>query len=388
MSGYAGMALPKAMAQLDVDVHVVAGNLNVYFNYPNYQVTYYDLLGPAVTPCGVQEVNGFILHRLSHQIIGGHVRLKGLYGTLRELRPQVLQTWSAISLIPLEAAIWSSVLGYKLFTAQHTHASVFPAAAKRKLKADERLKNFILRYAHGRIIAARTTKCYPTAPDCQEIAVRFLGVPGTKCALRPLGVDTELFHPIADSEQENERRRMRAEFGFRDTDIVCLYSGRLAQDKNPLCLAQAVQGLRCAERPFRALFIGDGIQKADIIKCRGCVVHDFVNYTELPAYYRMADIGVWPTQESTSMLDAAAIGLPIVVSDQIQAHERVEGSGLTYRENDLQDLIATLNLLEDAGERLRLGQAGAAKMKSQFSWLAIARRTLKDFEQALQHKSN
>ena len=86
------------------------------------------------------------------------------------------------------------------------------------------------------------------------------------------------------------------------------------------------------------------------------------------------------------MLDAAAIGLPIVVSDRIQARERVDGNGLTYAENNIEDLTATLKLLEDSGERLRLGQAGAAKMKSQFSWLAIAHRTLRDFERALQHK--
>jgi glycosyltransferase involved in cell wall biosynthesis len=86
------------------------------------------------------------------------------------------------------------------------------------------------------------------------------------------------------------------------------------------------------------------------------------------------------------MLDAAASGLPIVVSNRIQARERFDGNGLTYNENDQQDLIHTLKKLEDAVERLRLGQTGAEKMSQQFSWSVVARRTLNDFEQALQRQ--
>jgi glycosyltransferase involved in cell wall biosynthesis len=386
MSGYAGMALPRAMAKLDVDVHVIAGNLNVYFNDPNYRQNYEALLGPAVTSCGVEQANGFTLHRLAHQLIRGHVRLKGLGLKLRELRPQIVQTWTAISLIPLEAALWSLALNYKLFTAQHTCASVFQLTAKGELGASERMRNFILRYAHGRLIATRAVKCYTATTDCHDIAVRFMGVPHSRCSLRPLGVDTELFHPLLGEEEEKFRYRMRRKFGFANTDIVCLYSGRLTQGKNPLCLAHAVEELCAAGHPFRALFIGNGVQKDAIAASQGCVTHPFIEYRELPAYYRMADIGVWPTQESTSMLDAAASGLPIVVSNRIQAKERVDGNGLTYNENDPQDLIRVLKRLEDAVERLRLGQTGAEKMRQQFSWPVVARRTLSDFEQALRRQ--
>jgi glycosyltransferase involved in cell wall biosynthesis len=248
MSGYAGMALPRAMAKLDVDVHVISGNLNVYFNDPNYKKNYEALLGPAITSCGVEQANGFTLHRLQHQLIKGHVRLKGLGNKLHELRPQIVQTWTAISLIPLETALWSLALDFKLFTAQHTCASVFEIAAKRKLEAADRLRNFILRYAHGRLIATRTVKCYPATTDCHDIAVRFMGVPHDKCSLRPLGVDTELFHPHIGEEEKKLRYRMRREFGFSNTDIVCIYSGRLSQEKNPLCLAHAVEELKRCNR--------------------------------------------------------------------------------------------------------------------------------------------
>ena len=62
MKGYAGIALPRAMAQLDVDVHVVAPNLNVYHHDPDYDKIYRPFLGPPVTPV---ELTRSVLDRIS-----------------------------------------------------------------------------------------------------------------------------------------------------------------------------------------------------------------------------------------------------------------------------------------------------------------------------------
>ena len=74
----------------------------------------------------------------------------------------------------------------------------------------------------------------------------------------------------------------------------------------------------------------------------------------------------------------------MVISNRIQAKERIEGNGLTYAENDPQDLIHTLKKLEDIGERSRLGLAGTQKMNQSFSWLNVAGRTLNDFQNSFQ----
>jgi glycosyltransferase involved in cell wall biosynthesis len=135
--------------------------------------------------------------------------------------------------------------------------------------------------------------------------------------------------------------------------------------------------------PYGGLFIGHGVQ-AEAIKAQpGCVVHPFVPVEELPLYYRASDIGVWPTQESTSMLDAAACGLPIVVNDTLVAVERIDGNGITYRLNDVDDMIRALLSLRDPASREKLGAVGAKRMVNEFSWTLLARRRLKDFEAAL-----
>ncbi len=84
-----------------------------------------------------------------------------------------------------------------------------------------------------------------------------------------------------------------------------------------------------------------------------------------------------------SMLDAATCGLPIVVNDTLKARERIEGNGVTYRLNDLDDLIRVILSLRSPELRRTLGCHGAEKMRSEFSWKSIAQRRLRDYKVAL-----
>jgi glycosyltransferase involved in cell wall biosynthesis len=108
-----------------------------------------------------------------------------------------------------------------------------------------------------------------------------------------------------------------------------------------------------------------------------------VKVEELGALYRSADIGAWPAQESLSMLDAAACGLPVVANDTMTAKERLDGNGVRYRLNDQGDLARALLDLRGADKRRAMGQRGAMRMAEQFSWESIARRRIRDYEVAL-----
>ena len=94
-------------------------------------------------------------------------------------------------------------------------------------------------------------------------------------------------------------------------------------------LADAIALLVAAGDPFRGLFVGGGTEAeaAALRNSPGCQVVPFVPALDLPPYYWAADIGVWPRQESTSQLDAAAAGLPIILSDRITVLERVRATG-------------------------------------------------------------
>jgi len=139
-------------------------------------------------------------------------------------------------------------------------------------------------------------------------------------------------------------------------------------------------------KAFRGLFVGSGTAKdvAAISHTPGCVVQPFVPTIDLPPYYWAADVGVWPKQESTSQLDAAACGLPLILSNQIKVLERVDESGLLFEEDNPYDLAQQIIRLSSPETRKRMGENGSQKVRSQISWVKIAQQRLQSFELALQ----
>jgi glycosyltransferase involved in cell wall biosynthesis len=382
--GYLGSVLPRHLARLGVDVHVVTMDLPPYHQIADFEKTYGGFSAGAVPAAGtVEEFDGYHLHVLPHKSLLGYMRMRGLFKKLRELKPDVVQALPHIGWIPLDAAIAGRALRFPLFTGAHTTASVFPLAQRTAREWDwSYFRSVLTRALPGRMVSLRTEKCYAATTDCADVAVRFFGVQKSKIEVCPLGVDTELFFPPTSEASQTERKALRAQLGFTEGEIVCIYTGRFSEDKNPLLLAQAIDRLTASGLPFRGLFLGGGVQQEAIAGCRGCILRPFVPFSDLRRWFHATDIGVWPTQESTSMLDAAACGLPIIVNDLLIAVERISGNGLTYRLNDLNDLARVIASLRSAARRAELGTIGAQRMKSEFSWASIASRRLRDYEAA------
>jgi len=385
--GYLENMLPKYLARLGAEVHVLATDLPPDYRRRSPGSPYAGFL-TEWQPGSRATIDGFTLHILGHQRIFGHMRMAGLGAKLREISPDIVQVSSPIGWIALDAARLKTAIGYRFFTGSHYHASVFPLALRpAPFWSGARLKCFAARAIPGWIASRGAEKCYAITPDCAEVAVRFFGVPPSQIEICALGVDTELFRPVQSVSDAADRAAMRQRFGFADGDIVCIYTGRFTDEKNPLLLAKTVARLRQQGHSFRGLFLGNGPQADAIQDCSGCVTHPFEPVTALGAFFRAADMGVWPAQESLSMLDAAACGLPIVVNHTMTAPERVAGNGLTYLLNDSDDLLRVLLELKDPFRRREMGRIGAQKMARDFSWESVARRRLRDYEAALRPSS-
>ena len=378
--GYIYTVMPKYLARAGAEMHVVSLNLGPYWRMAG-SAQVFDGFSEALTPGLVEEMDGYTLHVLDGRQQFGYMRMNGLKEKLEELRPDVVQTWVSIGWIPIDAARFQRRLGYKLFTGNHNAMST----ARESLMGGPqvRIKNLLTRFVPGRLASLRTERCYAVTKDCAEIAWRYYGVEREKVVTMHLGVDTDYFYPAKSDADLEERRSLRRSLGIEENEILCIYTGKMTEAKNALILAQAIARLREMGKWYSAIFIGNGAQRPAIEATPYCRVKDFMHFSKLAEYYRAADIGVWPTNESTSTLDAAACGLPLVVSDGIVYRDHVDGNGRVFRMNDLNALIATLFELGPREVRGALGAAGAAKMAAQFSWESVARRRMEDYQQAL-----
>ena len=377
--GYIENCLPKALALLGHEVHVVSSTAQVYFNSPDYKDVYEPFLGKNIVEVGEKMIDGYTLHRIPFVNLKNKILLQKLGKKLAEIRPDVVQVFDAFSVTTLQAAWYQPIYRYKLFTANHTVASVFPLFQKGQGTLLHKIFFYFTRTMPGTMVSWITCMSFPATIDALDIAVKYYGVPLRKAKLASLGVDTDFFAPPAPSELEYRFIRRR-ELGVADDTLLCIYTGRFTASKNPLCLAKAIEKLNMQGEKITALFMGDGAQLSEIKSCKGCIVHEFVPYHRLPQYYHLADIGVWPCQESTSMIDASACGLPIIISNRVQALERVEGNGLTYIENDVDDMMQVLLKMKDEKLREKLSEHGIKKITDLYSWNKIAVERIHDYK--------
>ncbi len=383
--GYIVNMLPRYLARQGIEVHYLTMDMPHYFFNDSQNSSYASFEQLKTMAAGEEEsFEGFRLHCVKHREVAGHPRFIGLREKLARIRPDVVQSFLSIGWVALDAALLKMPLRYKLFTAAHTTASVFPLANRESRWMERaRVRNLLSRWIPGRFVSTQTEKCYAATSDCADVAIRFFGVQPRKVDVAPLGVDTDLLSPVSTREHEAERAAMRLRLGVQSDEIVFIYTGQFTAAKNPLLLARAVESMRSHGARVKALFLGDGAQRDAIAAYTSSIVLPFVPHRELVDYYRASDVGVWPTQESTSMLDAAACGLPVVVNDTLRAVERIDGNGLTYVLNDQASLERVLSLLLDPATRGRLGDAGARRMAEQFSWHALVQRRVADYRRSL-----
>jgi glycosyltransferase involved in cell wall biosynthesis len=151
---------------------------------------------------------------------------------------------------------------------------------------------------------------------------RHYGIDEKRFHLVPWAIDNARFEEGSRFE-EGEREAMRARFGIRDDQMAIVFSGKFLPRKDPMTLLRAVDGMHHRDRTA-VIFLGNGELSDEMQRFareRNLAVHfaGFVNQTELPKYYAMADVFVLPSLDdprATVVNEAMASGLPIVITDR------------------------------------------------------------------------
>jgi glycosyltransferase involved in cell wall biosynthesis len=132
----------------------------------------------------------------------------------------------------------------------------------------------------------------------------------------PNGVDLQKFHQAKPFP--------RTKFGFTDQDILLIYAGRIAPEKNLNFLLQAFAGIAQMLPNVFLLMVGGGKRNFEE-EVHSLIVQlgmenrvystGMINYHDIPAYLAMCDIFVTSSVAETfgmSTVEAMGVGLPIM----------------------------------------------------------------------------
>jgi glycosyltransferase involved in cell wall biosynthesis len=208
------------------------------------------------------------------------------------------------------------------------------------------------------------------------------GVAADRLTRLASGVDTSTFSPGPPDQLEHLPARPRV-----------LFLGRLHPQKNLLRLIDAWPAVR-RRVPASLLLAGDGPQRNELHAATERLgiadsVH-FIGSVKYPAdYLRAADIFVLPSVAegmSNSLLEAMAVGLPVIVSN-IAGNTDLVTDGTTGLLADPHDTStwsdAVIRLLMQPAEAARLGAAARDLAVSRYSIQAVVDHYLNLYEELL-----
>lgn len=217
------------------------------------------------------------------------------------------------------------------------------------------------------------------------------GVASRKLFLVPFTVDNQSFSDAA-IEAPPQREALRARLGLAPDMSVILYASKLIPRKRPRDLLLAHAELR--RRGVRAalVYVGDGEERSSLEQeaaasglAPDVLFIGFVNQSELPAYYAMADVFVLPSEDEPWGLvinEVMCCGVPVVTTSEVGAAADLvlDGqTGFTYQTGDVAALANTLARVVTDGALRRAMSENARVRMGQWSYA----ETIEGIRQAL-----
>jgi glycosyltransferase involved in cell wall biosynthesis len=200
----------------------------------------------------------------------------------------------------------------------------------------------------------------------------------------PNGVELKRFHKAGGESQ-------REHYGLGADDLLLVYTGRLAPEKNLPFLLRAFIGVAEAIPNAHLLLIGDGPEREKLEEQAaesgvGARIHFIgkVNYDELPNYLVLCDAFVTASVSEVhplSVVEAMAAGLPVMGIRSVGVGDTVQNGVTGYlSSNDLAAFTARLTrLCLETSTRRRMGKQ-ARKASEEYDIQRTTQEMLKHYE--------
>jgi len=197
-----------------------------------------------------------------------------------------------------------------------------------------------------------------------------------------LGTDTQQFKPL----DPVERKKRREELGFKTSDIVIGYHGRISREKDVETLLRAFVKLRNKHKNLKLFIIGSGIPSIEK-KLKDQPETVYMNAVNNVEYYLpLMDIYCLPSLTETtslSVLEAMSCELPVISTQVgfVKDYIKSEVTGLFFKKKDsfalaqvIEELMFKEKLMHELGANAR------AMVKEKFDWDVTAEKLMNFFK--------
>ena len=175
------------------------------------------------------------------------------------------------------------------------------------------------------------------------------------------GVDTALFNP---SRRDPDLRR---QWGVESDQLVCLYVGRIAAEKNILVAVEAFRAIQRHRPDARLVLVGDGPLRARLARDNP----DFVfcgmrRGEELARHYASGDLFLFPSRTETFgnvVTEAMASGLAVAAYNLAAAGEHIrdgDNGALAAGDDNRAFVERAVSLSQDSDRLKQIGRNAAA----------------------------
>jgi len=373
--GYSEYYIPKELSRLGHTVWILTSNY--FYPFPDYDNTSGKLLGPRKQKAEITNQDDIIVIKeemkaeiFTRSIFAHHEKY------LQLLQPDLVMVNKSSGFNVIRMAQLKKKYGYKLISYDAHLPSGFYASGNLFLK---KVFYFLFRLFFARLLNTQVDKFAAVQEKTREIMEQFYGQ--KNIVHIPLGTDTQIF-----KYSEKEKKACKKKYKIPSHNFVIGYSGKLIETKGIDILFASFNELSQKYKDISLLLIGNGTEEY-LQKCyekveekyhKNIIVVGFQNNKNLYKYYSAFDVGVWPLEESTSMNDVAACGIPFIANNQIGARVRLSNNNaLTYKKGNVKDLSKKIEYLYRNREKSKLmGKNGFELIINKLSWKKIVEKYL------------
>lgn len=211
----------------------------------------------------------------------------------------------------------------------------------------------------------------------KETLHKLFNIPYQKISVIPLGADPKLF-----KFDVKARIKVRNLLGLSAEDVVVVYSGKIIPPKELHALVRAIEPIIGQNRNVKLLIVGNGESSyigylkeicLNLEISNNVIFHPWVHRTRLRDIYSASDIAVWPGGPSISIVEAASVGLPVIIKrSAITKYALQYQNGFTFEQGKIAQLRDYLRILiQNEKMRKDMGCRSRSLVEQKLNWRSI-----------------